>query len=136
MKGPLLGQGFDDDGRTTPTTKELLKECLSALRSLVKEHNSCRDVSPIRLNIGEDKDDTKTRTIITGKEVGDDDLKRPFKETVKTLLTQRIIEFAVGKFWGMAHASLVSHVPADPIGKCKGWVECLPAGSIDEWSKL
>ncbi|GKF81167.1 hypothetical protein Tco_0239769, partial [Tanacetum coccineum] len=78
--------GFGDDGGTTPTTKERIEGYLSAVRSLVKEHNSRGDVSPIRLNFDEDRDDTETRAIVTGKEVGDANLKRPFEETVKTLL--------------------------------------------------
>ncbi|GJU51995.1 hypothetical protein Tco_1221550 [Tanacetum coccineum] len=67
-------------------------------KSLVKEHNSLGNVSPIHLNFDEDRDTTETRTIVTGKKVGDTDLKRPFKETVKTSLTRRIIEFAGPEF--------------------------------------
>nr|GEU60074.1 reverse transcriptase domain-containing protein [Tanacetum cinerariifolium] len=39
-------------------------------------------------------DRTRIRTVVTGKEIGDAHLKRPFKEAVKTPLTRRIIEFA------------------------------------------
>nr|GEV50104.1 ribonuclease H-like domain-containing protein [Tanacetum cinerariifolium] len=82
MTGPLLGQGFGDDDGTTPTTKEHIEGCMSALRSLVKEHNNRGNVSPIRLNFDVDRDDTGTRTIVTGKDVGRTDLKSRFKETI------------------------------------------------------
>ncbi|GKC28550.1 hypothetical protein Tco_1035844 [Tanacetum coccineum] len=45
-----------------------------------------------------DEDGTSVRTVVTGKEVVDADLKNPFKETVKTPLTRRIIEFAGSEF--------------------------------------
>nr|GEV69140.1 retrotransposon protein, putative, Ty3-gypsy subclass [Tanacetum cinerariifolium] len=52
--------------------------------------------------------------IVKGKEVVDDDLRKPFKEAMKTPLTRRIIEFA--------------HRPA------RGWFERLLANSIDKWA--
>ncbi|GJU51996.1 hypothetical protein Tco_1221551 [Tanacetum coccineum] len=160
MTGPLLGKGSGDDDRTTPTTKEQIEGCLSALRSLVKEHNSRGNVSLIHLNFDEDRDDTGTRTIVTGKKVGDADLKRPFKETAKTPLTRRIIEFAGPEFklptyiklydgmtdledhlsrFASAANSEEWHMPVwcqiqqTLYGNARGWFERLPAGSIDEW---
>ncbi|GKE16369.1 hypothetical protein Tco_1423946 [Tanacetum coccineum] len=105
--GTLLGRGSRDGDETTPpTTKEQIEGCLSALRSLVKKHNSQGNVSPIHLNFDEDKDGTSVRTVVTGKEVVDADLKNPFKET-ETL-----------------------------DGNARGWLEHLPAGSIDGWTEL
>ncbi|GJX12885.1 hypothetical protein Tco_0204643 [Tanacetum coccineum] len=79
MTGTLFLEGGsgDDDETTLPTTKEHIKGYLSALRSLVKEHNSRGNVSLIRLNFDEDGDGT----IGTRNEVIDADLKNPFKET-------------------------------------------------------
>nr|GEU35206.1 gypsy retrotransposon integrase-like protein 1 [Tanacetum cinerariifolium] len=62
--------------------------------SLLKEHNGRGNVSPIHLSFDDVKDQTRVWTVVTGKEIGDADLKRPFKEAVKTPLTRRIIEFA------------------------------------------
>ncbi|GKD87421.1 hypothetical protein Tco_1358575 [Tanacetum coccineum] len=78
----------------TPSAREQIEGHLSALRSLLKEHNGQGNVSPIRLSFDDGEDRTKVRTVVTGKEVGDADLQRPFKEAVKTPLTRRIIEFA------------------------------------------
>ncbi|GJW20022.1 hypothetical protein Tco_0027458 [Tanacetum coccineum] len=94
MTGTLLGEDSGDN----KTTKEHIEGCLSALRSLIKEHNSRGNVSPIRLNFDEDNDETIIRVVVTGKEIADGDLKKPFKETAKTPLTQRIIEFAGPEF--------------------------------------
>nr|GEZ39169.1 hypothetical protein [Tanacetum cinerariifolium] len=81
MTGTLLGGGFGDDEETTPpTTTKHIEGCLSALKSLVKEHNSRGNVSPIRLNFDENGDRTRVRTIVIGKEVIDIDLKKPFKQ--------------------------------------------------------
>ncbi|GJS09257.1 hypothetical protein Tco_0366053 [Tanacetum coccineum] len=92
---------------------------------------------------------------MTGQEVRDADLKWPFKETAKTPLTQRIIEFAgleyrmptnikvydgmtnpkdhLNRFAlatnsgnGMVHASMVSYVPANFRWKCKRLVQTPP----------
>ncbi|GJX06500.1 hypothetical protein Tco_0194432 [Tanacetum coccineum] len=64
-----------------PTSKEQIEGYLYAFKSLVKEHNSRGDVSLIRLIFDEDRDTTGRRAIMTGTEVVDVDLKRPFKET-------------------------------------------------------
>ncbi|GKD32356.1 hypothetical protein Tco_1247865 [Tanacetum coccineum] len=61
-----------------------------------------------------------------GKEVGDADLKRPFKEALKTPLTGRIIEFADPGFKMLANIKL----------SARGWFENLSQGSIDGWAEL
>nr|GEV56098.1 copia protein [Tanacetum cinerariifolium] len=71
---------------------------LSALRSLLKEHNERGNVSLIHLSFDDEEDRTRVQTVVTRKEIGDVDLKRPFKEAVKTPLTRRIIEFAGPEF--------------------------------------
>ncbi|GKF49916.1 hypothetical protein Tco_0143167 [Tanacetum coccineum] len=118
--------------------------------SLVKEHNSRNNVSPIRLNFDEGDDGTEVQTIVTEKEIVDANLKKPFKETVKTPLTRRIIEFTGpefkmptnvklydgttdpedhlsqvfirGKFGGVAHAGMVAHVPTNFGRECNRMV--------------
>ncbi|GJS37125.1 reverse transcriptase domain-containing protein [Tanacetum coccineum] len=52
------------------------------------------NVSPIRLNFDKEEDGTRIQVVVTGKEVVYNDLKKPFKEAVKTPLTRRLIEFA------------------------------------------
>ncbi|GJV82846.1 hypothetical protein Tco_1522744 [Tanacetum coccineum] len=92
--------------------------------------------------------------------VGDADLKKPFKEAVKTPLTQRIIEFAGPEFKMPANIKLYG--PEDHLSRfssaansgewpmpvwcrmfqhtldrsARGWFENLPNGSIDGWAEL
>ncbi|GKG10633.1 hypothetical protein Tco_0342033, partial [Tanacetum coccineum] len=81
-----------------PPVRTQIEGHLSALKSLLKEHNGRRNVSPIRLNFDDEENWAKRQTVVTGKEVGDADLSRPFKEAVKTPLTRRIIEFSGPEF--------------------------------------
>ncbi|GKE92998.1 hypothetical protein Tco_1574093 [Tanacetum coccineum] len=90
VKTPLI--------KTTPFAKEQIKGYLSALKSLVNEYNRRGNLSPIHLSFNDVEDQTRDQTVVTGKEIGDANLRRPFKEAVKTPLTQRIIDFASPKF--------------------------------------
>ncbi|GKA31925.1 hypothetical protein Tco_0718292, partial [Tanacetum coccineum] len=97
MVGSTKGGGPEDqDDRevTPPLTKEQIDGHLSALRSIIKDHNRKNKTDPIQLDFDEDETTVKDNRITKGKEVVDDDLKKPFKEALKTPLTRRIIEFA------------------------------------------
>nr|GEW35065.1 reverse transcriptase domain-containing protein [Tanacetum cinerariifolium] len=137
---------------------------LSALRSLLKEHNERGNVSSIHLSFDDEEDRTRVQTVVTGKEIGDADLKRPFKEAVKTSLTRRIIEFVGPEFKMPANIKLYDGTtdPKDHLsrfssaansgewpnpvwcrmfqqtldGSARGWFENLSQGSIDGWAKL
>nr|GEU52520.1 reverse transcriptase domain-containing protein [Tanacetum cinerariifolium] len=143
---------------------EQIEGHLSALKSLVKEHNCWGDVSPIHLSFDDEEGRTRVRTVVTGKEVVDVDLKRPFKEAVKTPLTRRIIEFAGPEFKMSSNIKLYDGTtdPEDRLsrfssaaisgewpmpvwcrmfqqtldGSARGWFENLSRGSIDGWVKL
>ncbi|GJR42587.1 reverse transcriptase domain-containing protein [Tanacetum coccineum] len=164
-----LGRGTDrkcqnPPHRDTPSVKEQIEGYLSALKSIVKEYNRRGNVSPIRLSFDDVKDRTRDRTVVTGKEIWDADLKRPFKEAVKTPLTQRIIEFAGLEFKMPTNIKLYNGTtdPEDhlsrfssaansgewPIsvwcrmfqqtlnGSARGWFENLSRESIDGWVEL
>ncbi|GJY82086.1 hypothetical protein Tco_0494837 [Tanacetum coccineum] len=150
--------------RATPSVREQIEGHLSALRSLVKEHNSQCNVSSIYLSFDVGDGRTKVRTVVTGKEVVDADLKRPFKKAVKTPLTRRIIEFAGPEFKMPSNIKLYDRTtdPEDHLSRflsatnsCKwlmpvwcrmlqqtldesarGWFENLSGGSIDGWVEL
>ncbi|GJX90158.1 hypothetical protein Tco_0343484 [Tanacetum coccineum] len=120
----------------TPSAREQIEGHLSALRSLLKEHNRR----------------------------GDADLKKPFKEAVKTPLTRRIIEFAGLEFkmptnikWydgttdpedHLSRFSSAANSGEWPMlvwcrmfqqtldGSVRGWFENLPNGSIDGWAEV
>ncbi|GKB37575.1 reverse transcriptase domain-containing protein [Tanacetum coccineum] len=162
----IVGDGVEatPSGVTPPTTKEQIKGNLSALRSLVKEHNNRGNISPIHVNFNDVDDRASVQTVVTRKEVVDADLKKPFKEAVKTPLTRRIIEFAGPKFKILANVKLYDGTtdPKDHLsrfssaanseewpmpvwcrmfqqtlnGSARGWFENHSIGSIDGWAEL
>nr|GEX42946.1 hypothetical protein [Tanacetum cinerariifolium] len=97
IAGPSEGEGpkVQDDREATqpPLTKEQIEGHLSAFRSIIKDHNRKNKTYPIRLDFDEEDTAVKDTRIVKGKEVVDDDLRKPFKEALKTHLTRRIIEF-------------------------------------------
>ncbi|GJU14886.1 hypothetical protein Tco_1142852 [Tanacetum coccineum] len=64
------------------------------MKSIIKEHNKRNKANPIRLNFEMEDQDPKEDRIVKGREVDDNDLSKPFKETLKTPFTRRIIEFS------------------------------------------
>ncbi|GKC36130.1 hypothetical protein Tco_1048514 [Tanacetum coccineum] len=54
----------------SPSAREKIEGNLSALRSLLKEHNSRSNVSSIRLSFDDAEDRTRVQPVVTGKEVG------------------------------------------------------------------
>nr|GEU43933.1 hypothetical protein [Tanacetum cinerariifolium] len=161
MTGGLLKGTSGDNIEAMPT--EQIEGHLSALRSLLKEHNRRGNVSPIRLRFDDAKDQLRVQTVVTGI-VGDADLKKPFKEVVKTPLTRRIIEFAGPEFKMPKNIKLYDETtdPEDHLsrfssttnlgewpmpvwcsmfqqtldGSMRGWFKNLPNGSIDGWAEL
>nr|GEY25665.1 hypothetical protein [Tanacetum cinerariifolium] len=83
MVGPKEGGGPEDqdDREVTlpPLTKEQIEGHLSALRSIIKDHNRKNKTYPIQLDFDEDDTTTKDTRIAKGKEVVDEDLRKPFK---------------------------------------------------------
>nr|GEZ57231.1 hypothetical protein [Tanacetum cinerariifolium] len=162
--GPLEVNVETPRTKTTPSAREQIEGHLSTLRSLLKEHNGRGNVSPIHLSFDDVEDRTRVRTVVTGKEIGDADLKRPFKKAVKTPLTRRIIEFVSPEFKMPANIKLYDGTtdPEDHLsrfssaansrewpmpvwcrmfqqtldGSARGWFENLSQGSINGWAKL
>ncbi|GJW12142.1 hypothetical protein Tco_1577969 [Tanacetum coccineum] len=77
-------KGQDDRDVTPPLMKEQIEGHVSALRSLIKDHNKKNKTYPIRLDFDEEDVATKDTRIVRGKEGVDDDLRKPFKEVLKT----------------------------------------------------
>ncbi|GJW68317.1 hypothetical protein Tco_0122741 [Tanacetum coccineum] len=98
MAGPVEGggpQGTNDrEGTSPPLTKEQIEGHVSALKSLIKDHNQRNKTDPIRLDFELEDTEVQDHDIVKGKEVVDEDLRKPFKEARRTPLTRRIIEFA------------------------------------------
>nr|GEY55183.1 reverse transcriptase domain-containing protein [Tanacetum cinerariifolium] len=168
MAGPVEGggpKGTDDRVETPPSLmKEQIEGHVSALKSLVKSQYRRNKGDPIRLDF--ELEDTKVQgnNIVKGKEVSDEDLRKPFKEARRTPLTRRIIEFA-GPEYKMPNNIKLYDGTTDPEdhssrfasaansgewpmpvwcrmfqqsldGSAKGWFERLPPDSINEWADL
>ncbi|GJS87466.1 hypothetical protein Tco_0770102 [Tanacetum coccineum] len=162
-RGPLeINVETPLDG-AVPSAREQIEGHLSALRSLLKEHNGRGNVSPIRLSFDDMEDQPRVQTVVTGIVV-DADMKKPFKEAVKTPLTRRIIEYAGPEYKMSANIRLYDGAtdPEDHIsrfssaansgewpmpvwcrmfqqtldGSARGLFENLPPGSIDGWAEL
>ncbi|GKA53671.1 reverse transcriptase domain-containing protein [Tanacetum coccineum] len=84
FRGPLEVNVETPRTGTNPPARKQIEGYLSAIRSLLKKHNERGNVSPIHLSFDDVEDRARVRTVVTGKEIGDADLKRPFKEAVKT----------------------------------------------------
>ncbi|GKF17902.1 reverse transcriptase domain-containing protein, partial [Tanacetum coccineum] len=140
MAGPSEGggpEGTDDREETPPPlTKEQIEEYIG-----VQDHN-----------------------IAKGKEVVDEDLRKPFKEARRTPFTRRIIEFAGPEYKMPTNIKLYDGTtdPKDHLSRfagaansgewpmpvwCRmfqqtldgsetGWFERLPHDSINDWAKL
>ncbi|GKC15377.1 reverse transcriptase domain-containing protein [Tanacetum coccineum] len=164
MASPSEGGGpeIQDDREVTPPplTKEQIEGHLSALRSIIKDHNRKNRTDPVQLDFNEEDTATKDTRIVKGKEVVDDDLNKPFKEALKTPLTRRIIEFTGPEYKMPTNIKLYDGTtyPEDHLGRfasavnsgewhmpvwcrmfqqtldglARGWFKRLPANSINE----
>ncbi|GJR63960.1 reverse transcriptase domain-containing protein [Tanacetum coccineum] len=167
MTSPTRGgapEGQDGREGTPPLTKEQIEGHISAMKSIIKDHNKRNKANPIRLNFEIEDQDPNEDRIVKGKEIDDEDLSKPFKETLKTPFTRRIIEFSGPEYSMPTNIALYngSTDPADHLnrfvgaansgewpmpvwcrmfqqtldGSARGWFESLSPNSIDEWWKL
>ncbi|GKD16319.1 reverse transcriptase domain-containing protein, partial [Tanacetum coccineum] len=167
MTSPTRGgapEGQDGREGTPPLTKEQIEGHISAMKSIIKDHNKRNKANPIRLNFEIEDQDPNEDRIVKGKEIDDEDLSKPFKETLKTPFTRRIIEFSSPEYSMPTNIALYngSTDPADHLnhfvraansgewpmpvwcrmfqqtldGSARGWFENLPPNSIDEWWRL
>lgn len=116
-------------GSSTPLTREQLEGYVTALKSMIKEHNSRRDtVEPLRLDFEDettlDKGEptNKKKEIVTGNKVKDEDLAKPFKEVSKSPFSRRIIEFSAPEHKMPTHIKLYdgSTDPQDHLNRFTG----------------
>ncbi|GKB88846.1 reverse transcriptase domain-containing protein [Tanacetum coccineum] len=168
MAGPVEGggpEGIDDQEETPPPLmKEHIEGHVSALKSLIKNHNQRNKGDPIRLDFKLEDTEVQGHDIVKGKEVVDEDLRKAFKEARKTPLTRRIIEFAGPEYKMPTNIKLYDGTtdPEDHLsrfanaansgewlmpvwcrmfqqtlyGSARGWFERLPRDSINEWAYL
>ncbi|GJS50768.1 hypothetical protein Tco_0624130 [Tanacetum coccineum] len=95
----------------------------------IEEHNKRNKANPIRLNFETEDPDPKEDRIVKGREIDDEDLSKPFKETLKTPFTRRIIEFSGPEYSMPTNIALYngSTDPADHLNRFVG------AANSGEW---
>ncbi|GJV04171.1 hypothetical protein Tco_1337740, partial [Tanacetum coccineum] len=162
------GGGTDDrnerERTPPPLTKEQIEGHISAIKSIIKDYNRQNKADPIRLDFRTENTPLNEGRVARGKDVGEEDLSKPFKEKLKTPLTRRIIEFAGPEYVMPANITLYdgSTDPADHLnhfsmaansgewpmpvwcrmfqqtldGGARGWFKSLPLNSINEWYQL
>ncbi|GJV73641.1 reverse transcriptase domain-containing protein [Tanacetum coccineum] len=131
MTSPTRGgdpEGQDDREGTPPLTKEQIEGHISAMKSIIKEHNKRNKANPIRLNFETEDPDPKEDRIVKGREIDDEDLSKPFKETLKT-------PSQGGCVVKINRSSLVQSTVCQPTSHWDAF-ESLPPNSIDEWWRL
>ncbi|GJS32270.1 hypothetical protein Tco_0530652 [Tanacetum coccineum] len=133
MPGSERREGSGDRGETHPLTKEHMEGHISALKSLIKDHNKKNTVDPIQLNFEFEDTNAGGTNIVKGKTIEDADLRTSFKEALRTPLTRRIIEFARPKYKMPTNIKLYDQTLD---GSARGWFERLPPGSINEWADM
>ncbi|GJX70640.1 reverse transcriptase domain-containing protein [Tanacetum coccineum] len=105
---------------------------ISSLETLIKQHNEKAGtlITPIRLTFGEEGEGNKEKDQGKGPvEEVDEDLKRPYKEVLKSPFTRRIIEFSA-----LNHRMPTNLKTLD--GPARGWFDRMPNGCIDNWADL
>nr|GEU42541.1 reverse transcriptase domain-containing protein [Tanacetum cinerariifolium] len=85
-------------------------------------HNGKGNVSLIHLSFDDVEDRTRVRMVVTGKEIRDADMKRPFKEADDQSGGPSQSVLVHNKLRGMAHAGVVSYVPTNPRWEYEGMV--------------
>nr|GEV31172.1 zinc finger, CCHC-type [Tanacetum cinerariifolium] len=93
LEGPVIEGHSGDREESSPLTKERIEGYISALKSLIKDHNKKNAIDPIRLNFETKDVEAGGSEIAKWNTVKDVDIKKPFKETLRTPPTLRIINF-------------------------------------------
>ncbi|GJV02849.1 reverse transcriptase domain-containing protein [Tanacetum coccineum] len=134
MTSPTRGggpEGRDDREGTPPLTKEQIEGHISAMKSIIKEHNKRNKANPVRLNFETEDQDPKEDRIVKRREVDDDDLSKPFKETLKTPFTRRIIEFS-GPEYSMPTNIALYDGSTDPADHLNHRSTTSPSGIVED----
>ncbi|GJX20402.1 reverse transcriptase domain-containing protein [Tanacetum coccineum] len=141
MTSPTRGGGPEgQDGRegTPPLTKEQIEGHISAMKSIIKDHNKRNKCQPIRQNFEIEDQDPNEDRIVKGKEIDDEDLTFQPTSHIHGPLNQQI---QLNRFVWAANSGECAHADGANVqpnfdGSARGWFESLPPNSIDEWWRL
>ncbi|GJU14185.1 reverse transcriptase domain-containing protein [Tanacetum coccineum] len=159
MTSPTRGgvpEGQDDREGTPPLTKEQIEGHISAMKSIIKDHNKRNKANPIRLNFEIEDQDPNEDRIVKGKDIDDEDLKYSMPTNIALYngstdpadhlivlwdgstdpadLLNRFVGAANSGEWPMLVWCRMFQQTLD--GSARRWFESLSPNSIDEWWKL
>ncbi|GJW16069.1 reverse transcriptase domain-containing protein, partial [Tanacetum coccineum] len=147
----------------SPSLQDQILNHISSLETLIKEHNekAGTPITPIRLTFGDEGEGDKGKG---PAEETDEDLKKPYKEVLKSPFTRQIIEFSAPSYRMPTNLKIYdgSTDPDDHItrfvgaanqgewempvwcrmfqqtldGPARGWFDRMPNGCIDGWADL
>nr|GEX89347.1 reverse transcriptase domain-containing protein [Tanacetum cinerariifolium] len=91
----------NDNQENSPSLQDQILSHISSLETLIKEHNERAGtlITPIRLTFDREVESNKGKDNKGSGEEKDEDLKRLYKEVLKSLFTRRIIEFSAPNHW-------------------------------------
>ncbi|GKC77633.1 hypothetical protein Tco_1128407 [Tanacetum coccineum] len=87
----------NDNQENSPTLQDQILSRMSSLETFIRQHNerAGTPITPIRLTFTEEGEGNKGKDNNKGPDgEKDEDLKRPYKEVLKSPFTRRIIEFS------------------------------------------
>nr|GEX80479.1 reverse transcriptase domain-containing protein [Tanacetum cinerariifolium] len=175
MMGPTpdlvtpLNQVVENNNQNIPSSlQDQILSHMSSLEALIKQHNEKGGtpiVTPIRLTFHDDGDWGKGKdSDQSPKDGGDEDLKKPYKEVLKSPFTRRIIDFSAPSHqipinlkiydgsidpddhithfvsaanqgeWEMSVCCRMFQQTLDR--PARGWFDSMPNGCIDSWADL
>nr|GEU37698.1 reverse transcriptase domain-containing protein [Tanacetum cinerariifolium] len=166
MSSSQDSRGYVFHATSPPDTKLRLAQRLQFLsvKNSIPLQQLRNKGDPIRLDFKLEDTEVQDHGIAKGKEVMDEDLRKPFKEAQRTQLTRRIIEFAGPEYKMPTNIKLYDGTtnPEDHMSRfasaanlgewpmpercrmfqqildesARGWFEQLPHDSINEWAYL
>ncbi|GKB24034.1 reverse transcriptase domain-containing protein, partial [Tanacetum coccineum] len=159
--------GSNNNHDHPPSLQDQILNHISSLETLIKQHNEKAGtlITPIRLTFGEEVEGNKGKDKGKGlREEVDEDLKKPYKEVLKSPFTRRIIEISAPSHQMPTNMKIydgptylddhITHfVGATNQGEwempvwcrmfqqtldepARGWFDRMPKGCIDSWADL
>ncbi|GKD50140.1 hypothetical protein Tco_1279116, partial [Tanacetum coccineum] len=134
--------GNSNNNDHLPSLQDQILNHNSSLKTLIKEHNEKAGtlITPIRMTFsdeGEHGDKGYDKGKGPAEEV-DEDLRKPYKEVLKSPFTRRIIEFSAPTAnqgeWEMPVWCRMFQQTLD--GPARGWFNRMPNGCLDGWADL
>ncbi|GJY76410.1 hypothetical protein Tco_0481526 [Tanacetum coccineum] len=112
---------YNDNQNNSLSLQDQILSHISSLETLIKQHNERAGIliTPIRLTFTEVEESNKGKDNKCLGEENDEDLKRPYKEVLKSPFTRRIIKFSAPN-----HRMATNLKPIKDNGRCRFGAGC------------